>query len=89
MQVPRILLMILVLFSPARLDLHSAQITSGGENVAAMTNATPGKSSPVAARTIPPETKTQAGFLAAAGLVILSLLILAAGLALLRAFKQR
>ncbi len=36
-----------------------------------------------------PPKKRKAGFLAAAGLVILSLLVLAAGLALLRAFRQR
>jgi hypothetical protein len=33
--------------------------------------------------------KKKAGFLAAAGLAVLSLLVLAAGLALLRAFRQR
>jgi hypothetical protein len=33
--------------------------------------------------------KRKAGFLAAAGLIILSLLVLATGLALLRAFRQR
>jgi len=44
---------------------------------------------PAPPQPVEPGAKRKAGFLAAAGLAILSLLVLATGLALLRAFRQR
>jgi hypothetical protein len=47
----------------------------------------PKNPSPSARQPANPQTRSKAGFLAGAGLAILALLVLAAGLALLRAFK--
>ena len=72
------------LWLPIHFDAQAATEHSG-----ANTNVTSASASPPISHPVASPAKTKAGFLAGAGLVILSLLILAPGLALVRTFKQR
>jgi hypothetical protein len=83
------ILVIIALSFPVSFDSQGAPAPAARENVATNSNGVSVENSPSLPPPVPSATKTKAGFLAAAGLVILSLLILACGLALLRAFKQR
>ena len=78
----------LILIAPTLLLPAPFNGEAATERVGANTNVASASVSPVS-DPVDSHTKTKAGFLAAAGLVILSLLVLATGLALVRTFKQR
>lgn len=79
----RVILLVLTLCLPMRFNAQTAAAaTSADTNL-------PRASAPPVPGPRASQTRTKAGFLAGAGLAVLSLLILAAGLALVRTFKQR
>jgi hypothetical protein len=82
-----VLLMFATLLVPAQQPTSS--ISNVASSAAVATNQpTKNISAPLPGSPIPSHTKRKAGFLAGAGLAILSLLALAAGLALVRTFKR-
>lgn len=90
-QAAGIFLAALTLFSPPLLDAQAATsgLATGERVVAESTNRPADGKSPRSSTPVASHTRSKAGFLAGAGLIILSLLVLAFGLALLRTFKQR
>ena len=87
----RIALLALALCGPVTLRAQAPlpEVAATSQIGVADTNLPRANHSPVNRQTsAPPPTKRKAGILAGAGLVALSLLLLAAGLALARTFKQ-
>jgi hypothetical protein len=84
------MLVALVFGTPlAPAEQTTAPVSNAASAVSVVTNQ-PAKNVPTPLPGLPitPEKKRKAGFLAGAGLAILSLLALAAGLALVRTFKR-